>query len=183
MEPTTRAQIASLREPKGSVRYADLEHVFTAAEQPVGWAYEVWDDLVAALGHRDAHHRAIASQLLCALAKSDPEQRMLRDFDTIFAVTRDAKFVTARHTLLALWQVAAAGPAQRELVIGRLAGRFADSAAEKNCTLIRYDIIQGLRRLYDAVGDPAARATALELIATETDEKYRKKYLTLWRGI
>jgi hypothetical protein len=58
---------------------------------------------------------------------------------------------------------------------------FRDCATEKNCTLIRYDIIQGLRKLYDDVQDETVRETALALIATEADSKYRKKHASLWR--
>jgi hypothetical protein len=53
--------------------------------------------------------------------------------------------------------------------------------AEKNCTLIRFDILQGLRNLYDAVPDEGIRAKALAWIEIEEDLKYRKKYLTLWK--
>jgi len=41
---------------------------------------------------------------------------------------------------------------QKKLVDG-LAGRFAECVTERNCTLIRYDISQSLRNLYDAVKD------------------------------
>ena len=62
-----------------------------------------------------------------------------------------------------------------------LAGRFEECITEKNCTLIRYDIIQGLRNLYDEVKAETVREKALELIETEADIKYRKKYASLWR--
>jgi hypothetical protein len=54
--------------------------------------------------------------------------------------------------------------------------------AEKNCTLIRYDILQSLRRLYDVVKDEAIRERAMALMETEKDLKYRRKYSSLWRG-
>ena len=57
-------------------------YLLEVTDQPVDWAYEVWEELVANLRHKDNHVRAIAAQLLCNLAKSDPEQRMLRDFDS-----------------------------------------------------------------------------------------------------
>ena len=47
--------------------------------------------------------------------------------------------------------------------------------------MIRYDIIQGLRKLYEEVKDEKIRGKALELIETEDDLKYRKKYASLWR--
>ena len=68
--------------------------------------------------------RAIAAQVLCNLAKSDPEQRMLRDFPALLAVTKDKRFVTARHTLQALWKVGLAGQVQRQMLVDGLAGRF-----------------------------------------------------------
>ena len=62
-----------------------------------------------------------------------------------------------------------------------MAGRFQECITEKNCTLIRYDIIQGLRNLYDEVKDEKIREKALALIETEEDTKYRKKYATVWK--
>jgi hypothetical protein len=159
--------------------YTDL---LTATNQPVGWAYEVWDELVAALKHKDNHVRSIAAQALCNLAKSDPQKRMLRDFNALLAVTKDDRFVTARHCLQAIWKVGTAGEAQRQKLMDGLTGRFKECVTEKNGTLIRYDILQGLRNLYDQVQDEAIREKALALIDMEEDLKYRKKYASLWRG-
>jgi hypothetical protein len=182
MDSTTQAAWANLRAQDGNLRFEALNAMLAATDQRVDWAYEVWDELVETLRHPDNHQRAIAAQLLCNLAKSDPDQRILRDFDALFAVTKDAKFVTARHSLQAIWKVAAAGAQQQQLAVDRLAGRFRDCAVEKNCTLIRYDIIQSLRNLYEQVRDAQVRETALTLIATEDDSKYRKKYASLWRA-
>jgi hypothetical protein len=153
-----------------------------ATDRPVEWAYEIWDRLLAGLSHKDSHVRAIAAQVLCNLAKSDPEKRLLRDFDALLAVTRDPKFVAARHTMQALWKVGAAGEAQREKLVAALERRFHDAATEKNGTLIRFDISQSLRHIYDAVGDETVRDKALALIAAEEDPKYRQKYARLWKG-
>jgi hypothetical protein len=95
---------------------------------------------------------------------------------------KDERFVTARHCMQALWKVGAAGKKQRKLLVESLEGRFRECIAEKNCTLIRYDIVQSLRNVYDAVGDEAVKAKALELIEREADLKYRKKYASLWRN-
>jgi len=59
--------------------------------------------------------------------------------------------------------------------------RFKECINEKNCTLIRYDILQSFRNVYDSVKDEKIREKALELIETEEDLKYRKKYATLWK--
>ena len=70
---------------------------------------------------------------------------------------------------------------QQSIVVEGLEGRFRECITEKNCTLIRSDIIQDLKNLYDQVGDKTIKAKALDLIATEADLKYRKKYATVWR--
>ena len=109
-------------------------------------------------------------------------KRILHDFRTLFAVTGDERFVTARHCLQNLWKVGAAGKEQQKLFATALERRFQDCATHKNCTLIRYDIIKCLRDLYDAVHDDDVRRLAHELIDSESDLKYRKKYATLWRS-
>lgn len=139
--------------------------------------------MLANLNHKDNHNRAIAAQVLCNLTGSDPELRILKDFETLLAVTKDERFVTARHCMQALWKVGVAGKKQRDVLVVGLEERFNECAAEKNCTLIRYDIIQSLRNVYDAAGDETVRAKALFLIGIEPDLKYQKKYATLWKDI
>lgn len=157
-------------------------HFFIEATNgPVDWAYKVWADLMELLRNGDNRQRAIAAQVLCNLAKSDPKNRMRNDLAALLEATRDERFVTARHCLQSLWKVGVAGASQRKVLVEGLTGRFKECVSEKNCTLIRYDILEGLRRIYDAVPDEKVRTTALALIALEQDQKYRKKYLTLWR--
>ena len=187
MDKKTRTNFDNLHADSGEVQYQAFCDLIEAMDKPVDWAYEVWDELVAKLKDKDPHERARAAQFLNGLAKSDPKGRMLKDFDKVMGVTRDEKFVTARHALQSTWKVGLAGKKQQKLVVDRLAGRFSECAAEKNCHLIRYDIEVALRNLYDAVAasnQPAAegiRAKALELIETEPDLKYRKKYAGVWR--
>jgi hypothetical protein len=133
-------------------------------ESNVDWAYQIWDDLLCNLSHKDNHVRAIAAQLLCNLARSNPQHRMRTDFPAILEVTRDARFVNARHTLQVIWKVGTAGEAQRKVLLQGLTTRFHKCAAEKNTTLIRYDIIVGLKHLYDQTGEEAVRYLALDLI-------------------
>lgn len=61
------------------------------------------------------------------------------------------KFVTARHSLQSIWKIGLAGNEQKELVVKSLADRFIHCVLEKNYTLIRFDIFQGLRNLYDEI--------------------------------
>src|SRR6476660_2906327 len=109
-------------------------------KEPVDWAYEVWDELLLVIVEGDNRQRSIAGQLLCNLAKSDPKERILKDSAALLALTKDERFVTARHCLLSLWKVAVVGARQRKAVVDGLARRFKECTAEKNCTLIRYDI-------------------------------------------
>jgi hypothetical protein len=102
-----------------------------ATDDPVVWAYEVWACVVSDLRHKDNHVRAIAGQLLCNLAKSDPELRIC--------------------------------------------------GTEKNWSLIRFDVVQSMRDVYDVTGAESSRTTAQELIDSEADVKYRKKYAGLWK--
>ena len=183
MDEITRKRLDDIYSTDKEAQNKAYYYLLEATEQPVDWAYEAWDELLAALSHKDNHVRAIAAQVLCNLAKSDPDKRMLEDFDALLAVTRDERFVTARHTLQAIWKVGAAGEAQWVMLVDGLAGRYAECITEKNCTLIRFDIVQGLRNLYDQVGDAGIQERALALIETEQDEKYRQKYAKVWRGV
>ena len=182
MNKTTQANLQNLWSNDRELQNRAFLYILKATDKPVDWAYDVWDEMIEKLSDKDNHNRAIAAQVLCNLAKSDPKKRMIKDIDALIAVTRDERFVTARHCMQALWKVGAAGEKQQAKLMTGLETRFKECAAEKNCTLIRYDIIQSLRNLYDAVGDERVRAKALELIATEDDLRYRKKYSTVWRG-
>jgi hypothetical protein len=181
MNAKTCSHFASILSADRKEQGDAYSHLIEVTGEPVDWAYEVWDGLLEALGHKDNRVRSIAAQLLCNLAKSDPRGRILQDFRRLLAGTKDPQFVTARHTLQALWGIGLVGEKQQAKVVSGLSGRFRECAAEKNGTLIRYDILQGLRRLYDAVKDEGIRKRALALIATEEDPKYRRKYATLWR--
>ena len=180
MDDTTRNHLDNLRSEDRELQNKAYYYILEATEKPVDWAYEVWDGLVKDLRHKDNHVRASAAQVLANLAKSDTKNRMKKDFPALMEVTKDEKFVTARHTLQSIWKVGVEKKMQRTVVDG-LADRFNNCATEKNCTLIRYDIIQGLRNLYNELKDEAIKKKALELIETEEDVKYRRKYASVWK--
>jgi hypothetical protein len=163
------------------VSVLSYKNILAATEEEVDWSYEVWDRLKEDLTHPDNHRRSRAAQFLSNLAKSDPEQRMLKDFQALWEVTKDQKFVTVRHSLQSIWKVGLAGPEQKEMVINHLVDRFHNCQNEKNYTLIRFDIIQGLRNLYDEVKDEEIKQKALDLIKTEDNSKYQKKYMSVWK--
>lgn len=181
MDTTTRANIDNLWSADRELQNKAFTYILKVTDEPVDWAYEAWDELLANLAHKDNHNRAIAAQILCNLTKSDPKNRMLKDFDRLLAVTKDERFVTARHCMQALWKVGVAGKKQQKIYIEGLEGRFKECITERNCTLIRYDILQSMRNVYDAVKDEKIKVEALKLIESEADLKYRKKYSSLWR--
>jgi hypothetical protein len=160
---------------------AAFESMMDETSRPAAWAATVWPDVLANLSHTDNHNRAIAAQVLCNLAAHDPSGRIVGDLPTLVAVTRDARFVTARHCIQSLWKIGLAGPAQRAALLAAVDGRYRECGTEKNGALIRSDLIEGLRRLHDATGDREVEVLARTLIDVETDPKYRKKYSGHWR--
>ena len=63
------------------------------------------------IGGRLPHRYCVTSQ------KSDPENRILKDFDAVYNVTFDKRFVTARHCLQALWKIGVVGQAHQEKLV------------------------------------------------------------------
>ena len=181
MDKAIQTQIDNIRSEDGDVQNKAYFYILEKTGKPVDWAYEVWDDMLDGLTHKDNHVRAISAQVLSNLAKSDPKNRMLKDFDKLLEVTKDDRFVTARHCLQSLWKVGVVGKKQQKVYMDGLERRFKECINEKNCTLIRYDILQSMRNVYDVVKDEKIKAKALELIEIEADLKYRKKYAGLWR--
>lgn len=163
-------------------RYNALIELNSTLEQPVDWAYDVWDDLIELLSDKDGHQRSRAAQYLSRLAAySDPEDRILKDFDALWQVTFDEKFVTARHTIQTLWRVGLGSDAAKNLFLEHVIDRFNDGDKEKNYTLIRNDFLQGMRNLYDETHDEVIKTQALELIDSVDDPKYQKKYAKIWK--
>lgn len=183
MEKLIRTLLDNIYSTDRQLQSAAYYALIAETDVPVNWAYEAWDELVKALTHPDNHVRAIAAQVLCNLVKSDPQKRLAKDFPALLNVTRDERFVTARHTMQSLWKVGVAGEDQLAWYLNGLTTRFNECINEKNCTLIRYDISQSLRKTYDAVKSEQIRETAFRLIDSETDPKYRQKYAALWKTI
>lgn len=179
MAPT--AALGKLHSTDKNQQNEAFAELMALTNEVVPWAYEIWDDIVKTCADKDNRRRAIAAQVLANLAKSDPEGRMARAFPFLLHVTRDDRFVTARHALESLWKVAIVSPANQKLVLTGLTNRFQECAAEKNCTLIRYDITVVLQTIHEHTNDESVRELSQQLIAAETDEKYKKKYLTVWR--
>lgn len=182
MDIQTRSKMNAIYSEDREIQHRAFLDLLEAAEKSVDWAYEVWDELAAGLASPNNRVRAISAQLLCSLArKSDPEKRILRDFPRLMAVTKDPRFVTARHTLQAVWRVGVAGEEQKQLLLTALSDRFATCIDEKNYMLVRYDIIVALKRLYDEIKDEKIRFLALKLIGLEENPRNHRKDLSVWK--
>lgn len=181
MDKTILSKMDDIFTGDGQTQFKAYDYLMKESEKPVSWAYDIWDELVGGLTHKDSHVRAICGQLLGNLGKSDPKGRMFKDFDKLLNVTKDERFVTARHTMQNIWKVGLGGKKHQQLVVQGLEKRFKDCAAEKNCTLIRYDIIVDLKNLYEAAASSEIEEKALELIELEQDVKYKKKYASVWK--
>jgi hypothetical protein len=181
MDKLTRTHLGHIHSKDRELQNKALFYILNVTEKPVDWAYDVWDEMRTGLTHKDNHVRAIAAQILCNLAKSDPMERILKDFPALLEVTRDDRFVTARHCMQSLWKVGAAGKKQQKAYMEGLERRYKECIAEKNTTLIRYDILQSMRNVYNVVKDEKIKKKALELIPLEEDLKYRAKYAAVWK--
>ncbi len=181
VDKTIRSKMDAIFTGDGEAQFKAYDYLMKESAKPVKWAYDVWDELIKGLTHKDNHVRAICGQLLGNLGKSDPKGRMFKDFDKLLNITKDEKFVTARHTLQNIWKVGLGGKKSQQLVVKGLEKRFRECVTEKNCTLIRYDIIVDLRNLYEATASSEIKEKALELIELEEDAKYKKKYAGVWR--
>ena len=181
VDSVTQSYFENLEAKDKNLQFEAFNAINAAIKEEVDWAYEVWDQLKEWLTDKDNHRRSRGAQFLVGLAKSDPEKRILNDFPAVWEVTKDPKFVTARHSLQSIWQVGLAGKEQKEMVLNHIEDRFRNGAHEKNYTLIRFDMIQGLKKLYDELKEEEIKQLALDLIGAEEDIKYRKKYMTVWK--
>ncbi|UOQ48511.1 hypothetical protein MUN88_21190 [Gracilibacillus caseinilyticus] len=174
MNNAVQSYFENLKSKDRNKQYQAYNQLIAEMKKEVDWAYEVWDKLVEDLSSKDAHDRSRAGQFLSYLAISDPENRILEDFDQVWQVTYDEKFVTARHTLQAIWRIALAGEQHERLVVDRMTDRFINGTDEKNYTLRRNDMIQNLYNIYQVTENPEIEKVALSLIELEEDSKYRK---------
>lgn len=181
MNKTIRTHLDNIRSEDGQLQNKAYYALMEATEQPVDWAYEAWDEIVAGFTHTDNHVRAITGQLFSNLAKSDPKGKIFKDFDKLLNVTKDERFVTARHALQHLWRVGVISKKHQKMYLDGLSKRFAECVTEKNGKLVRYDILVSMRNVYNQVNDEAVREKALALIASETDLKNQKKCATVWK--
>jgi hypothetical protein len=176
MDKNVKETFDNLASTDDATRLNALQAILELTEHIVDWVYEVWDDLFQRLNHPNSYQRTIAILVLCNLAKSDTQHRLGSSLDLLLAHTKDDKFVTSRKCLQNAWKVAAASPQNRDKVIDHLEQRFRECASETHFNLLRQDILQSIRFLYDQEKDEGLLIKARELIQAENEEKYRKEY-------
>jgi hypothetical protein len=167
--------IHNLGSTNDQTRLNALKSILKITEDKVEWVYDVWDDLVDQLEDENSYQRSIAIMVLCNLVKSDAENRIEGLLPRLLAHTRDIKFIPSRQCIQNIWKVAATSSPRREIILAHLEERFTGCGEEKHSNLIRQDIIQSMRCLYDLEKDVKVLERAKELVNIEKDKKYRKK--------
>lgn len=183
MKETIEQNIKNLSSKDKEMQGQSYRFLMEQTENPVDWAYDVWDNLLYLLKHGNNRSRSIAGQLLCNLAKSDPEERIRDDYQKVLDATRDKRFVTARHILQSLWKIGVVNNKLLETTIEGLNTRFKDCKDEKACRIVRADIIIQFKKIYEQLKDESLKEQAAALIDIESNEKYKKKYLKEWKDL
>jgi hypothetical protein len=176
MNKKVRESIDNLASTDDKIRLAALQTILRITDNQVDWVYDVWDDLIDKLDNENSYQRSIAILVLCNLAKSDSENRIEGALPRLLAHTKDEKFITSRQCIQNIWKVAAINHRAKNTILDHLEKQFATCAEEKHYNLIRQDIIQSIRLLYDHEEDERLLARAKKMTKNEKEEKYRKKY-------
>lgn len=179
MDKYVRESLDNLGSTNDKIRLDALQTILKITEGKVDWVYDVWDDQVARLENGNSYQRSIGIMVLCNLAKSNSENRIEAILDRILAHTRDEKFITSRQCILNAWKLAMTGSRTKAIVLAHLEKQFEDCKEDKHYNLIRQDIIQSMRLLYDNNKDDGLLSRAKELVKIENEDKYRKKYEAL----
>lgn len=110
LPPKVEHAIDGLASGDRAVQGPSYEFLSDAVAGKVGWADPAWNKLKPLLRHKNNRVRSIAGQVLCGLAPSASHSLVGHGLDELISVTRDERFVTARHVLLALWKVGVGNP-------------------------------------------------------------------------
>jgi hypothetical protein len=179
MDQQVKESFDNLASTDDTIRMSALQAIIELTEDKVDWVYEVWDDLIQRLNHPNSYQRIIAILVLCNLAKSDTQHRLDNSLDHLLAHTKDDKFVTSRKCLQIVWKLAAASPQNQAKVLDHLEKRFRECEPENHSNLLRQDILQSVRCLYDQEKDEGLLIRAGEWLLDEKEEKYRKQYAAI----
>ncbi len=176
MDKDVKECIGNLESTDDKVRLNALQTLLKLTEDKVDWVYDIWDDLLQKLNHENSYQRSIAIMVLCNLAKSDTENRISVSLNLLLAHTKDDKFITSRQCIQNIWKVATTSEQTQKRVLTHLEKRFRECIEENHYNLLRQDIIQSIRLLYENEKDDILLTRAQELVREEKEEKHRKKY-------
>jgi len=164
---------------EGKERLKALNQLLKITENKVEWFEEKYDELVEKLNNENSYQRSIGIMLLCNLAKSDKNDKILSILPEIISHTRDEKFITARQCIQNIWKIAITNPQSGMEIMNHLKEQYMSCKNDKHYNLIRQDIIQSLYTIYCHNINEDLKADILNLIEREEDEKYKKKYLQI----
>jgi hypothetical protein len=182
MNKNIQKHIEELSSTDDKIRLDALQATLKLTESKVDWVYEVWDLLLEKLEHENSYQRSIGVMLLCNLAKSDVENRIVDSLDRLLVHTKDEKFITSRQCIQNIWKIAAANKSNCEKVLKHLEKRFVGCVSEKHFNLLRGDIIQSMMALYQADKDEKLLTRVWALVAKEQEPKYQKQYEALLKA-
>jgi hypothetical protein len=77
MDATIRTHLNNLWSEDRALQNQTFSAILAATDEPVDRAYEVWDEQLAGLTHKDNHVRSIAAQVLCTRARSESGKNYL----------------------------------------------------------------------------------------------------------
>ncbi|HBP63226.1 MAG TPA: hypothetical protein DD730_02905, partial [Desulfosporosinus sp.] len=64
MNPLIKNAFETLKNENPELRTRAYGQILAASNQPVDWAYDVWDEMKSNLSHKNNHMRSIAAQVL-----------------------------------------------------------------------------------------------------------------------
>jgi len=179
MDRAVKEQFDLLSSTDDAIRMGALQTILKLTDQKVDWIYEVWDELFEKLKSENSFQRSIGIMVICNLAKSDTQNRLSHCLDLLLAHSRGEKFITSRQCIQNIWKVATTGGPAYDKILDHLEERFRECVNEKHYNLIRSDVIQSIRSIYDATQDPALLNRAQILIMEEKEKKYLKKLMAI----
>ncbi len=183
MDSQTKELFANIYATHPKIQRESYLTLLTITEEPVAWTYEILDELFETLRHKDAYIRSIAGQLIANLAKSDPDKKLFEKIHLLFEASKDKKSLKSRNILLSLWKVGIVSAEHKEKIIEWFEKQYQACSKDKNRESIRFDIVCGLRKMYDDCREPSIQTKAMELINLEQDQRAKLKYLSVWRDV
>ena len=164
-------------------RYSAFQEMMKITEEKVDWFDQYKRVFVEKLSDENSYQRSIGIMLLCNLAKNDKNHEFKEIMDLLMPLIDDEKFITKRQFLQNIWKVAIVDKEYEDRITIRLEKEFKDCTTKKHYNLLRLDILSSMAQIMGRSENEGIRQVTGEMIACETDEKCRKKYLKVLEGV